>query len=76
MQNAEYRIMQTSTAAATSAAQNNIIQLQTSSSTPATNTSAITVATTSLHKNGPYADKSSSDKNTMQRVSRIYGDWI
>lgn len=79
IQNAECRIMQTSAAATTnghSSAQNNTTQLQTYSSTPATNTSAITAATTSLHKNGPYAGKSLSDKNTMQRVIRLYADWI
>ena len=77
IQNAECRIMHTSAATTTvghSSAQNNITQLQTS--TPATSTAAITVTTTSLHRNGPYAGKSLSDKNTMQRVIRLYADWI
>ncbi|CAI8611846.1 unnamed protein product [Vicia faba] len=79
-ENAGSMIMQTSAAAAAttgahSSAQNNI--MATSSSTPATNASASpAVATTSFHKNGPYACKTIFDEKKLQRVSRIYGDWI
>ncbi|CAL5199825.1 unnamed protein product [Lathyrus oleraceus] len=79
-ENAGSMIMQTSAAAAATtdghtSAQNNI--MPTSSSTPATNASANpAVVTPSFHKNGPYACKSIIDEKKLQRVSRIYGDWI
>ncbi|GAU11064.1 hypothetical protein TSUD_113570 [Trifolium subterraneum] len=80
VQNAGCKTMQTGAPAAainggSSSAQNKMVR---TSTVPATNdpASSSTVATTKLHKNGPYAGKSMFDKTAMQNVIGKYGDWI
>ncbi|KAJ1413401.1 Zinc finger, CCCH-type [Sesbania bispinosa] len=73
----QYRTMQSSAHATidgNSSAEYRTMQ----SSTAATHTNALTstVATSSLHKNELYVVKGIFKENELQRISRIYADWI
>ncbi|RDX70917.1 mRNA decay activator protein ZFP36L1, partial [Mucuna pruriens] len=73
----EYKRMQTSAAAVPSdgytSPEHRIMQ----TSTATTNASTSTVATSSLHKNEPsYPVKFIFKKNQLQKINRIYADWI